>query len=444
MTTSIELLWRCSYAAAMLLLLGLLQGCATNPVTGRSQLMIVSEKAAIANSKQAYSATMSNFEKKGKVSSDQELKKRVDLITGRLIAQAIRYRPETKDWEWSVAVIDEPETLNAWCMPGGKMAIFTGIIGKLDASDDEIAQIMGHEIGHALANHGAEKMSTVLLSNVLVQAAAATARSREGRDLALQGGALAANVAITLPNSRETESEADRIGIELAARAGYNPEAAPALWQKMAEASGQKGRFDFLSTHPAPVKRQEELASLVAPMKRLYQPDAEHPVFAFKGSAAPPVSSGTFAFAEPMALVPQQSSESLKIHTAAYERFISGSAELTCGSACAMPYSWAMRDLRSMASKGQWRALAERIMAINHAVDVAYLYLGKAATGLGYTDMAVVYYTRAIELAHTKEGACKGSLMDLCDNLHPADEASKLLDVALGGNFVPPGGRALQ
>ena len=123
----------------------LLAACATTP-TGRSQLMIVSEDQAIAASKQAYVQQLKPYQQKGELNSDPDTVARVRRITARLIPQAIEMRPDTKTWEWSIAVIDDPEVVNAWAMAGGKMAIYTGLIDKLDATDDEIAQVMGHEL----------------------------------------------------------------------------------------------------------------------------------------------------------------------------------------------------------------------------------------------------------------------------------------------------------
>jgi len=144
--------------AVYLLCLALLVACATSP-TGRKQLMLVSPESAIVESRKAYLSTMQELDDQKKLVTDPKVVKRVQTITGRLVTEAVKKYPNTKDWEWSVAIIDDPETLNAWCMAGGRMAIYTGIINKLDLNDDEIAQIMGHEISHALANHTAERMS---------------------------------------------------------------------------------------------------------------------------------------------------------------------------------------------------------------------------------------------------------------------------------------------
>lgn len=256
----------------------LLTACATAPVTGRSQLMIMPESQAISASKEAYAQMIGPFEAEGKLDSDPKLKARIDRITGKLIAQAVKYRPETEDWEWSVHIIDEPNTVNAWCMAGGRMAIYTGLIQQINPSDDELAQVMGHEIAHALAKHTAEKMSVAMATQV---ATVLVATQFENKGLALQGASLAAALAISLPNSRTAETEADRIGIEIAAKAGYDPAAAVTLWQKMGQNTGARDS-DFLSTHPAPGKRMKTLAKLESQMRPYYESDIERPTYKLK------------------------------------------------------------------------------------------------------------------------------------------------------------------
>jgi predicted Zn-dependent protease len=257
-------------------------GCKTNAVTGRSQLLLVSESQAISSSKQAYAQTLAPLEKDGKVNNDAALTRRVERITERLIPQAIRYRPETQNWEWSVKVIDDPKTVNAWCMAGGRMAVYTGLIEQIKPTDDELAQVMGHEITHALANHTAERMSVVLASQLGVAVLASGSKNQGGA----QVGALAATLAIQLPNSRTSEAEADRIGIELAARAGYDPRAAVTLWDKMGKVSGGgKSKFDWLSTHPAPARRMETLEGLVPQMLPYYEDKSPRPVYKLKASS---------------------------------------------------------------------------------------------------------------------------------------------------------------
>lgn len=265
-------------AALTLVCVLILVACSTNPVTGRKQLMLVSEQQAISASKEAYVEMLAPLAKSGKVDNRPEVTARVKRITSRLIPHAIAYRPETGDWEWAVKVIDEPDTVNAFCMAGGKMAIYTGLIEKLQATDDEIAQVMGHEIAHALSAHTAEKMSIALASDLAV---AGVGMAQDNSKLALAGASMAAAVAVKLPNSRQAEEEADRIGIELAAKGGYDPRAAVSLWRKMAHESGSESRFDFFSTHPAPVKRQETLGALADEMMPYFSQKGERPTYQF-------------------------------------------------------------------------------------------------------------------------------------------------------------------
>lgn len=253
----------------------LLVACATSP-TGRRQLMLVSEETAISASKEAYAQTLKPLSEEGKVDNDPVLTKRVTEITERLVAQAIKKRPATSRWDWSIKVIDDPEVVNAWCMAGGKMAIYTGLIEQVQTTDDEIAQIMGHEIAHALANHQAEKMSVSMATSVGVAAVGVTS-DRPG--IAMSGAAAAALLAIKLPNNRTAETEADRIGIELAAKAGYDPRAAVTLWEKMGKVGGGSRQPQFLSTHPAPENRKRALGALVPRMMPYYESKQPRPIF---------------------------------------------------------------------------------------------------------------------------------------------------------------------
>jgi len=264
-TTALRLL-------AALLMATLLAACATSP-TGRRQLMLVSEDTAISSSAEAYVQEVGKLKAEGKLSGDQALIQRVNEITGRLVAQAIVMRPDSASWKWSVAVIDDPETVNAWCMAGGRMAIYTGLIEQIEPSDDELAQVMGHEISHALANHTAEKMSVAMASSIGVIAVGIAA---DNKGAAVAGAAAAAALAVTLPNSRAAETEADRMGIELAARAGYDPAAAATLWRKMNSLPGGQPP-QFLSTHPAPENREKTLAALAPQMEPYYRADTPRP-----------------------------------------------------------------------------------------------------------------------------------------------------------------------
>ena len=255
----------------------LLSACATSP-TGRHQLSLVSEKTAIQASKESYVTQMSELKSQGKLVTDPKIIQRVDRITGRLVAQAVIKRPDSAKWDWSVEVIDDPKTVNAWCMAGGRMAVYTGLLEKVDPTDDELAQVMGHEISHALANHTAERMSVALATQAGVAIAGILS---DNAAAAMSVTALAASVAVELPNSRAAESEADQIGIELAAKAGYNPNAAISLWQKMGKVGGEAPP-QFLSTHPNPGNRQEKLAELAPKMMPFYQQPGERPTYPLK------------------------------------------------------------------------------------------------------------------------------------------------------------------
>ena len=259
------------FATALVLLVA---ACATSP-TGRRQLMLVSEETAISSSRQAYAQEMGKYQKEGKLVTDPRVLGRVRVITERLVAQAVKMRPDSSRWQWSVQVIDDPKTVNAWCMAGGRMALYTGLIVKVDPTDDELAQVMGHEIAHALANHTAERMSTAMAANAGILAAGILS-DNPGQAMAMT--AAAATVAIKLPNSRTAENEADQIGIELAARAGYDPRAAVTLWQKMAKVGGN-APAEFLSTHPSDATRQDRLGALAPKMMPYYQAGGARPTY---------------------------------------------------------------------------------------------------------------------------------------------------------------------
>ena len=251
-------------SATLLFVGAMLAGCVTSP-GGRSQLMVIPPEAAIVESRVAYMSTVQQLSREDRLLDDPLLADRVQRITGRVVGEAVARYPHTADWQWSVALIDEPATVNAWCMAGGRMAVYSGLFTRLRPTDDELAQIMSHEISHAIANHTAERMSIALVTAVGMIAADAIF---DVDDRGLTAAALAATLAIELPNSRAAESEADRLGIELAALAGYDPEAAVSLWDKMEQVS-RGTPVPFLSTHPAPAYRRETLSALVPQMRQL-------------------------------------------------------------------------------------------------------------------------------------------------------------------------------
>ncbi|HEY7672487.1 MAG TPA: M48 family metallopeptidase [Gammaproteobacteria bacterium] len=254
------------HLGTILAVAALVSACAVSP-TGRRQFILVSESQAIAASREAYLTQMTELSQAGKIVADPVITRRVEGITSKLVAQAVMVRPETANWEWSVEVIDDPEMVNAWCMAGGRMAVYTGLLQKVNPTDDELAQVMGHEISHALANHTAERMSVAMATSAGVAIAGILS---ENSVAAMSAAGAAAALAITLPNSRTSESEADEIGIELAAKAGYDPRAAVTLWQKMGAVGGE-GPPQFMSTHPAPENRQQKLGELVPKVMPFYQ-----------------------------------------------------------------------------------------------------------------------------------------------------------------------------
>lgn len=239
--------------------------------------MLISPDAAIVESRKAYLSTVGELDASSKLLNDPLVADRVATITGRLVTEAIAKNPRTRDWEWSVALIDDPDTVNAWAMAGGRMAVYTGLLEKLELTDAEFAHIMGHEIAHALANHTAERMSRAIATNLGIAVIGATSRTPE---ITTTGAVLAAKFALELPNSRTAESEADEIGIELATRAGYAPDAAVSLWKKMGALGGPRPA-EFLSTHPSPENRQAVLAKLADEVRKLNpngRLSAVHPV----------------------------------------------------------------------------------------------------------------------------------------------------------------------
>jgi predicted Zn-dependent protease len=246
------------------LALGALAGCEQNPVTGRTQLMIVSEEQAQSASVQAYAKTVADAQGKRRLDTDSARTARVRAITSQLVGQAKALAPGTAGWAWEMHVIDDPN-VNAWCMPGGKMAVYTGLIDRLAPSDDELAQVIGHEISHALLQHGRERMSRAVATNVALQVGSIAT------GVNLTGLESVAMVALEMPNSRGAELEADRLGIELAAKSGYHPEAAVTLWQKMAQASSGARTPQWLSTHPSDETRLAQLRSLVPQMMPHYE-----------------------------------------------------------------------------------------------------------------------------------------------------------------------------
>lgn len=415
------------------LLCAALAGCATNPITGRNQFMLVSEDYAIGGSAAAYRSMMGQLGNRGKLESGTQRGRQIHEITDRLIAQAVRFRPDTANWHWQIEVINEPKTINAFAMAGGKMGIYTGFWDKLHATDDELAAVMGHEIAHALVSHPRERMSVAIGVGIGVTAlAAVTARDSSDFDRNMQIAAIAAALAITLPNSREAESDADQIGIELAARAGYDPNAAVTLWQKMAK-EDSRAPMEFLSTHPAVETRIERLRTLVPQVEPLYvaakaQGATQAPSFLAVPEATNErrVARAGEETREEYARRAAKTAEALTFVSAEVERFRRGEVVFACTFECSITYRSNKGEWPAYHRAGAWRELAVSVMRADTLSDLSYFMLGEAAHGLGFEDAARVYYRRALDAA--RDGHACGGLLSSCEGF----EVAKLASSALG------------
>jgi predicted Zn-dependent protease len=248
-----------------------LGGCETTTSGGsvgadRKQLLLVSSQELDQASAQAYAKLLSEASGKGVLNRDQAMLQRVRAIASRLEPQTRVFRPDAPGWKWEVNVITSNE-LNAFCMPGGKIMVYSGLISQLRLTDDEIAVVLGHEIAHALREHSREQMSQAIAAQTAIGLGAALFGFGQGSaDLA--GAGYQALIATRF--SRNDEVEADRMGLELTARAGYDPRAGVTLWQKMIQAS-QGGRPpEFLSSHPAEASRVQEIQALLPTVMPLY------------------------------------------------------------------------------------------------------------------------------------------------------------------------------
>lgn len=247
----------------------LFAACSTVPYTERTRIILVSEADELKLGLQAYQETLS----KAKLSSDAREVELVSRVGGRIASVA-----ERPDYDWEFKLIDDPKTVNAFCLPGGKVAFYTGIL-PVCKTEAGVAVVMGHEVAHAIARHGAERISQQLVLNAGAAVLSAVIAGKDEQNQKTVQALLGVGfgVAFALPFSRSHESEADHIGLMLMAKAGYDPREAPRFWDRMAEQT--KGAPpEFLSTHPSHEKRKEDLEALLSDAMPLYEQAIGHPV----------------------------------------------------------------------------------------------------------------------------------------------------------------------
>ena len=218
---------------------------------------------------QEYAQLMAQAQKKGLLNHNPQQVQRVRAVAARLIPQVGVFRPDAVKWKWEENVLTSKD-INAWCMPGGKIAVYTALLERLNLTDDELAAVMGHEIAHALREHARERMGRQLATQTATAVGSIALEIFTGVHIDPELTGTVSQAVFVLPNSRENEQEADIIGVELAARAGYDPRAALTLWQKMAQASSG-GPPEWLSTHPSNETRIRELQVYVQKVMPLYE-----------------------------------------------------------------------------------------------------------------------------------------------------------------------------
>ena len=232
----------------------------------REQLLLVSEKDMNAAADEQYAQVLNEAKNAGTLNTDKNVYNRVQNVAQRLIAQTGVFRTDAKSWDWQVNVIKD-DTVNAWCMPGGKIVVYTGIIDSLSLTDGELAAIMGHEISHALKEHSREQSSKQYIQQTGIAVVSQVAGLSQTGQTVL---ALGMQYGVTLPFSRECETEADNMGTELMARAGYDPHEAINVWNKM-NALSNASVPEILSTHPSNDSRIKNLTTIADKVDPLYK-----------------------------------------------------------------------------------------------------------------------------------------------------------------------------
>jgi len=264
-------------AISFALCLAALGGCETTTARGsvgpeRSQLMLVSSAELEQMAAQSYAKLVSDAARAGTLNRDAAMLQRVRAVASRIEPQTATFRRDAPGWRWEVNVLNKAE-LNAFCMPGGKIMFYAGLIDQLHLSDSEIAIVMGHEISHALREHSREQVSQAMAAQAAIGVGAALLGLGQGSaDLA--GAGYQALIATRF--SRTDEAEADRMGLELAARAGFDPHAGVSLWRKMIAAKSGGNPPEFLSSHPTDSSRVQEIEALLPTVMPLYDAARRH------------------------------------------------------------------------------------------------------------------------------------------------------------------------
>ncbi len=249
-----------------------LAGCETTTSGGavgaeRKQLLLVSSQELDRLSAQSYAKLLAEAAQKGVLNRDAAMLQRVRAVAGRLQPQTAVFRSDAPAWKWEVNLLSSNE-LNAFCMPGGKIMFYSGLVSALQLTDDEIAIVMGHEIAHALREHSREHISQAMAAQTAIGIGSALLGLGQG-SAQLAGAGYESFIATRF--SRNDETEADRMGLELTARAGYDPRAGVTLWRKMMAASSGGRSPQFLSTHPTEASRVKQIEGLLPTVMPLYE-----------------------------------------------------------------------------------------------------------------------------------------------------------------------------
>jgi predicted Zn-dependent protease len=245
----------------------------TDSEVTRKQFVLLPEFMALSMANQGYQEAKQKAQESNQLNQDVFMLNEIRKISYRLIDEVRYFRPDAAKWNWEIN-LQTSDQINAYCMPGGKIMVFTGLLDKAAKTNDEIAAVIGHEIAHALREHGRERMSTALVQQLGILGFAIyisdSTNNRQLQNAAIQGVALGTTLFFALPNSREQEREADKIGLELSARSGYNPLAAVSLWRKMDELNSSEPP-EILSTHPSNDSRINDLKVHAEKIMYLYE-----------------------------------------------------------------------------------------------------------------------------------------------------------------------------